>query len=241
MTDLWKVCFLYFLCNCNSSDYCHFTPLSLQNFFLSLQSFSREKNAYRYVCINAYICRYLCIQTHLFFPSNTSQVWKTDEISRPIDTKSHIFFLKSVDTSKEQKAKQIQSFLFLSCLIQTAGVFKLFNLLSQIWSSSIDLMVLWNKAWNKTSKQRCVVTSEDCFYFHRLYIIAGFSPISILVNSGEVRGSVYFNNWANQHRFSSKHRDSKLSIQHLPSTCQGWDLPRDAWGPCGSWLWAWDS
>lgn len=81
VTDLWKACFLYFLCNCNSSDYCHFTNSSLQIFFPSLQSFSREKNAYKYVFIYAYICRYICIQTRLFFPSNTSQIWKIGEIN----------------------------------------------------------------------------------------------------------------------------------------------------------------
>lgn len=150
-------------------------------------------------------------------------------------TQSHtFFFLKSVSTSKEQKAKQINTvFFFFSCLIRTAGAFKLFNLLSHIWCSSIDLMVLWNKAWNKASKQRCVVTLEDCFSLRRLYIIAGFSPISILVNSGEVRGSVYFSNWANQHYFSSKHRDSKLSILHLPAPSKGGICPGMPEAPVG--------
>lgn len=133
---------------------------------------------------------------------------------------------------KQNTQVDIQSSLFFSYLIQIASVFKLFNLLLKFKAAAYIL--LWCEIRHNTSKWRCVIISEACFSFCRLYIIPGFSPISILVDIGEVRGNVYFSNWANQNNFSSKHRGSEKAsqppVQRWPGTRQSWGSAWGAWG-----------
>lgn len=124
--------------------------------------------------------------------------------------------------------------LFFSCLIQTASVFKLSNLLLKF--EATEYFWLWCEIRHSTSKWGCVMISEVCFPFCTSYVVAGFGPISVLVNIGEVRGSVYFNNWAIQNNFFLKCRGSKETpqpqIQCQPDT---WQNRESAW--CAWELW----
>lgn len=58
------------------------------------------------------------------------------------------------------------------------------------------------------------------FPFCTSCIILGFGPISILVNIGEVRGSVYFSNWAIQNNFFSNAEALRRLHSHKFSVSQ---------------------
>lgn len=76
--------------------------------------------------------------------------------------------------------------------------------------------------------------SEICFSFCTPYIIPGFGPISILVNIGEVRGSVYFSNWWIQNKFFSSAEALRRLHSHKFSVSQTPDRTGNLWGVPGS-------
>lgn len=132
---------------------------------------------------------------------------------------------------------------FLPYLIWTAIVSKLSNLLLKF--EAAEYFWLCFEIRHSTSKWGCVMISEICFPFCTSYIIPGFGPISILVDIGEVRGSVYFSNWAIQNNFFSNAEALRRLHSHKFSVSQTPDRTGNLWGVPGSpgrvCLWAQDS
>lgn len=182
-------------------------------------------------------------QIHHKYSPNMEKSWNkiTDLLAQ-----NHVScWSQSHRTSHKLKAKETNKytiFSFFSYLIQIASVFKLFNLLWKF--EAVAYIWLRCEIRHNTSKGGCLIITEACFSFCSLYIIPGFSPISILVDIGEVRGNVYFSNWANQNNFCSKHRGLQKAlqppIQCQPDTWQSWGSVRGAWGLRQVCLWAWD-
>lgn len=174
-----------------------------------------------------YTCTYVYFshQIHQKYSPNMDNSWNkiTDLWAQSHMLDAEVSHTAPAISWKQNTQVDTQSSLFFY-LIQIASVFKLFNLLLKFEAAAYIL--LWCEIRHNTSKWRCVIISEARFSFCRLYIIPAFSTISILVDIGEVRGNVYFSDWANQNHFSSKHwgseKASQPPVQRRPGTRQSW-------------------